>query len=123
MASPTGLSAYARNTLEGSIRLKWTPVDGARVYRVTRVRNTGDPETTITEAPVSEFVTWQGWLDYYGGSCDPLDVAVIPEQAYCEYMDSDMTPGTTYSYRVYALFSNSVISPPSATVTAKTLKR
>ena len=126
IAAPTGLSAYARNNTGGAIGLTWMPVAGALTYRLTRVRNTGDPETTIVEAPVSEFATFNGLgadLSMVRGYCDAGDVAKYGDQAHCAYLDSDMTAGTTYSYRVYALFADGVISPPSAPVTIKTLKR
>lgn len=120
MSAPT-LWGNARNNTNGAIDLSWMPAYGVRAYRLTRVRNTGDPETTVFEGPQSELVTWSGeWTDYWGGTCDVRDLPI--PQAYCLYHDTDMTTGTTYSYRLYLLYTNGVISPPSTPVTVKTLK-
>jgi hypothetical protein len=85
------------------------------LYRITRVRNTGDPETIIDEEPVAAF------YDPYRAPChgnEDVWVQWYPD-ALCEYFDYDVTVGTLYSYRVWALSAPGVLSPssPVASVT------
>ncbi len=92
------------------VRLHWSAVEGAAFYRITRVRNTGDPETIIDEEPVAAF------YDPYGSSAchgNEDDWVLWSPDLICQYFDYDVTVGTLYSYRVWALSAPGVLSPPS----------
>lgn len=129
ITSPTVLApvpqVVAKNGI-GKVTVYWTPVLGAVGYRVTRVNNSVEqpPETTIADDAADVFKIQQ---DIYSGAglaptgtgagCDP---SWLPDvSARCRYLDEAVVKGSSYSYRVWALYPNNVLASPSpvATVT------
>lgn len=119
ISGPEKLVAYSDYVREGRIYLTWTPVNGASGYRINRVNNSGEGEQTIYEGARTDFSTvTASFTPTYGEvSCDS---ASPTDMWFCRYKDVGLTNGVLYSYRVYALFENSVVSPgsPVASVVA-----
>ena len=119
LVGPAKLVAYSDLVREGRVFLTWTPVDGASGYRINRVNNSGEAERTIYEGARTDFSTMStGFTPSFGEvSCD---YASPQDYWYCKYKDVGLTNGVLYSYRVYALFQNGVVSPgsPVASVVA-----
>ena len=111
-AAPTELRAAGWSDM---IRLRWAPVAGAVSYRITRVANTGDPETVLYEGPASDFA----FSDPYGGGGLLSSGWACDLDSYCEFRDLSVIKGGLYSYRVWALSAPNVISPPSRPVTQR----
>ncbi len=116
------------------VNLVWPPVAGAAGYRITRIENTGDPEATIAELPYTSFATPRskclagayapdcGWTDATAlslsrrpGTTDLPEVQISEGVIYPHAVVS----GKLYTYRVWALFSNGVVSPPSPPATVQ----
>ena len=120
ISGPAKLVAYSDYVREGRIFLNWTPVNGASGYRINRVNNSGEAERTIYEGARTDFSTVNAgsFTPSYGEvSCD---YASPQDMWFCKYKDVGLTNGVLYSYRVYALFENGVVSPgsPVASVVA-----
>ena len=119
ISGPAKLVAYSDYVLEGRVFLTWTPVNGASGYRINRVNNSGESERTIYEGSRTDFSTFTGtFTPAYGEvSCD---YASPQDSWYCKHKDVGLTNGLLYSYRVYAVFQNGVVSPgsPVASVVA-----
>ena len=119
LVGPAKLVAYSDLVREGRVFLTWTPVDGASGYRINRVNNSGEGERTIYEGARTDFSTMStGFTPSFGEvSCD---YASPQDYWFCKYKDVGLTNGVLYSYRVYALFQNGVVSPgsPVASVVA-----
>jgi hypothetical protein len=119
ITGPAKLVAYSDLVREGRVSLTWTPVNGASGYRVNRVNNSGEAERTIYEGSRTDFMYTTGtftptWGEVY------CDAALAQDVWFCRYKDVGLTNGVLYSYRVYALFQNGVVSPgsPVASVVA-----
>ena len=119
ISGPAKLVAYSDYVREGRVFLTWSSVNGASGYRVNRVNNTGESERTIYEGPSSDFKTTTGTFTPTWGEVD-CNYASGDPWWYCKYKDVGLTNGVLYSYRVYALFQNGVVSPgsPVASVVA-----
>ena len=119
ISGPAKLVAYSDYVREGRVFLTWSSVNGASGYRVNRVNNSGESERTIYEGPSSDFRTTTGTFTPAYGEVD-CNYASGDPWWYCKYKDVGLTNGVLYSYRVYALFQNGVVSPgsPVASVVA-----
>ena len=119
LVGPTKLVAYSDYVREGRVFLTWTPVNGASGYRINRVNNSGEAENTIYEGPRTDFSTFTGSFTPAYGEVN-CDYASPTDYWYCKHKDVGVTNGVLYSYRVYALFQNGVVSPgsPVASVVA-----
>jgi hypothetical protein len=122
-AAPTDFWGYRRDIVMRettlNVRLGWKGSEGAASYRITRVRNTGDPETVIAEMPTLEFSPCL----VYG--CDPEQAASFYGWASndycrlrenCQFDDHDVAVGVMYSYRVWAISPDQQVSAPSSVV-------
>jgi len=129
---PASLSA--RSVTTGQVTLVWPPVAGAGGYRITRIDNTGTPEVTIAALPTSAFTTPRSKCaaGAYVPDCGFSDVSYInlwhppvnPDLSEPTVVEGAIYPhnvmsGKLYTYRVWALFSNGVISPPSPPATVQ----
>jgi hypothetical protein len=131
---PASLSAVSGH--EALVTLLWPPIAGAERYRITRIENAGDSEATIAELPQSALTN--GRSVCVAGSYSPLcvfqDVSKIGSRPVGNLPSSGdltspsgtiyphgVTSGKVYTYRVWGLFANGVVSPPSppATVVVK----
>ena len=125
-------SLIARSVTTGQVTLVWPPVAGAGGYRITRIENTGDPEVTIAALPASSFATTRtkcaagayvpdcvfsdvSYINMWHPPTDVSEVTVVEGVIY----PHNVTSGKLYTYRVWALFSNGVISPPSPPATVQ----
>ena len=110
MAGPPTLAA---TSWYSAVTLTWTWIEGATGYRIIRVANTGESEQTIAEGPPSDFVAPPTDAGEFRctRSLDYVDTAKV---FFCRFRDIDQkNRGWVYSYRVYALFNNGVVSPGS----------
>jgi hypothetical protein len=129
---PSSLSA--RSITQSQVQLVWQPVAGASGYRITRIENTGDPEATIAALPASSFMTprTKCAAGTYVPDCVFTDVSYInlwhppvnPDLSEPTVVEGAIYPhnvmsGKLYTYRVWALFSNGVVSPPSPPATVQ----
>jgi len=104
------------------IRLGWYPVAGAAFYRVTRVKNTGDPETTIAQKPPIEFAQCIAYgCDVYADDFPIWSIEPGSCSAdFCRFEDHDVVIGLTYSYRIWPMSGPDVLGKPSQVVTVTT---
>src|SRR5437588_11623693 len=131
IVGPTSLTAWSNAAAR--VSLAWPHVAGADKYRVTRTEKAG-AEIIIDERPTTLYVS------------EGADCAVESSQPGCWYEDVSsvsqegtgssisaakpvpaVTPmvrhtvasGKVYTYRVWAIFSGPVVSPPSPTATVR----
>jgi hypothetical protein len=132
LVGPASLSA--RSMSRGEVYLSWPPVAGAAAYRLTRIENTGDPEATLAVLPATSFSTQRSKCDASWGmpGCVFDDVSrvqawiagTIPDASSATPINGSIYPhsvtsGKLYTYRVWALFANGVVSPPSPPATVQ----
>ena len=135
IVGPTSLSAWS--SARGHVMLTWPAVAGAEKYRLTRIDNTGTPETTIVEAAFS-------WFVFEGATCsagtsqptcifDDASKLTINNKSAVKSLtggeDIVVTEGTIYphtvqtgklyTYRAWAIFPGPVLSPPSPPATVQ----
>lgn len=132
VVGPASLTARSMST--GEVYLTWLPVAGAAAYRLTRIENSGDPEATIALLPATSFSSQRTRCDASWGApaCIFDDVSrvqawiagTIPDASSATPITGSIYPhsvtsGKLYTYRVWALFANGVVSPPSPPATVQ----
>ena len=111
LAGPSKISA---TVYYATVTLYWMSVNGASGYRITRVNNTGEAERVIYEGPRGDFSTFNGTFTPSLSTEVTCRYTDGDPSWWCRHKDPDLPRGILYSYRVYALFENGVVSPPSA---------
>ena len=132
---PASLSASSN--ISAQVGLSWPALAGADRYRITRIENAGDSEAMIAEFAASAFALGRSSCAVSGGyspNCVFLDVTKVAARVVGGVPDPstlstplgtiyphEVRSGKVYTYRVWGIFVNGVVSPPSppATVTVK----
>ncbi len=127
------LSLIAWSNLPERVSLSWPAVPGAERYRLTRTDHAGAPEIVIEELPAKAFgfegasctagssqpacvyddVTRQG-----RGNAGKAGPPGAPAEAVPAYPHA-VSSGRTYTYRAWAVFPGSGVSPPSPPATVQ----
>jgi hypothetical protein len=103
---PGSLKAMSQHPAE--IYLVWPPVPAIpQAYRVTRLDRAGGTEQVVAEGPASSFGL--GGNNCAAGSGLPS----------CFFVDHKVSTAYLYSYRVWAIYPGSVVSPPSPVAAAR----
>jgi hypothetical protein len=125
VTGPVAVSVSQASWAGDFVEFLWKPVVGATAYSITRSNNAGEAEQPVSQGPVASYAWYMdGWGQLY--DCEPnanggrpivwADGSTwYPEN--CIYFDGNVIKGTSYTYRVYAIFQNGVISPPSQPLT------
>lgn len=125
IVGPASLAAVS--TVTSQVTLIWPAVAGAERYKVTRIRNTGDPEIAVAQYPATVLV-FEG-ANCVAGSGTPNCVFIHANPDYYKQPVSvppnDGNYNVTvfsrvlYTYRVWAIFPGPVLSPPSPPATVR----
>jgi len=129
IVGPASLLAWSNATAR--VSLSWPAVAGAERYRLTRRSSITEPEIVIDELPAAAFA-FEGAACAAGSSrpaCIYDDVTRIPEEPGSLPGDATRHPrpsyphavstGARYTYRAWAVFPGSIVSPPSPPATVQ----